>query len=148
MYYFLVLLTFTLYATHEVSAEEICPNTTKMATCVKDAEKDWGIDRNNKNDKFKNWCCFQWDAYECQMNLGKQCDLGKDFDGRKFNISMDAIHKDLAEDCKEYPHDKCGGLQWWAITLIVIASLAVVAILGFLVFILLSRRRTRYSSPK
>lgn len=146
MYYFLVLLIFAIYATHDVSAKELCPNMTEMNNCVTHAETHWGIDRNKKDEKFKSWCCFQWEAYECQMNIGSHC-VG-DFDAKKFNVSMAAIHTDLEDDCHEYPADSCGGLQWWAITLIVIASLAVLVIIGVLIFILLSRNKKRYSSPK
>jgi len=146
MYYIFVLLTITLYSTTQVFGTEICPNSTKMQACVKDAESDWDIDRNKK-DNYKSWCCFQRDAYECQMALGRVCQPGH-YDTIKFNVSMTAIHEDLEKDCHEFPIEKCSGLQWWAITLIVIASIAVVAILGFLVFVLLSRRRRRYSAPK
>ncbi len=107
MYYFLVLLTFSLYSTNEVNAKAFCPNMRKMENCVKDAEHNWGIERDNQNQDYKSWCCFQWDVYYCQMDLGKNC-VG-DFDSKKFNVSMAAVYKDIEDDCNQHPHDSCRG---------------------------------------
>ena len=132
-----------------LTSDPICPNKTLMEKCVKDAESDWEIDRNKKETDNNDWCCHQWQAYECQMELGEHCKLGS-WDKTIHNSSMNAIKTDLNKVCTDWPQDKCSGMKWWAITLIVIGSLAAAALVGFLVFVVFVRRRNkrRYSAPK
>ncbi len=146
MYYFFILSTFIIYSFDGVVGKELCPNMTKMAECVKNAETYWEVDRNDKKEDFKSWCCFRWDAHNCQLDLGKNCE--GDYDKNTFGAQMNASLAEVQKDCKDIPQDKCSGLKWWAITLIVIACLAVIAILAFLVFALFSRNKRRYSAPK
>jgi hypothetical protein len=145
MYYFFILSTFILYSFDGVIGKELCPNVTKMVECVKNAENHWKNYRNDKKD-FKSWCCLRWDAYNCQLDVGKHCE--GDYDKNIFGAQMDASLAEIQEVCKDIPQDKCSGLKWWAITLKVIACLAVIAILAFLVFALFSRNRRRYSAKK
>ncbi len=148
-YLTLTLVTVIILPCYVLSYTPICPNITLMEHCVKDAEYDWEIDRNKKDSDSKGWCCHQWQAYECQMDLGEKCKAGT-WDKTVFNSSMNALKGNLVKECTSWPEDKCTGLRWWAITLIVIGSLLLVALVGFLVFVLFVRRRSsrRYSAPK
>ena len=148
MNYLLILATISLCLPTILCAKDPgCPNMTDYERCQRDAEEDWEVNRNEYETPDKPWCCHQWQAYECQMDLSRKC---KKWDKDRFNVSMMAIRSDLEKKCNDFPDDKCHGMKWWAITLIVIGSLLAAALIGFLVFVVFIKRRSsrRYSAPK
>jgi hypothetical protein len=105
MYYFFVLSTFIFYSFDGVVGKELCPDITKMAECVENAENHWEIDRNDMEVDFKRWCCFRWDAYNCQLDVGKHCE--GDYDKNQFDAIMNASLEQVQQDCQDIPQDKC-----------------------------------------
>lgn len=78
-----------------------CPDMTRFDECQIEAEEDWNINRNNKEEDLENWCCFRWQAFECQLALGKSC---TGFDAKYFNITMEGIQSNTDEECEEFPY--------------------------------------------
>jgi len=92
-----------LVATTILAVEPICPDPTKIHECVTKARNDWGIS-NTTGHQMDKWCCFQWQAYECQMELGAVC---TGVDKQAFITSQRAIHLQLEDDCADYAASTC-----------------------------------------
>ncbi|XP_054153303.1 uncharacterized protein LOC128952007 [Oppia nitens] len=123
------------------ASEPYCPNATLMVKCVTDAEHDWEIDRNRGSDN-KSHCCFQRQYYRCQKDLSDQCQ--GQHDRYVSNLTMFYIKEELDHgDCADWTEDRCMGLAWWAITLIVLGSLLGASIIGCAIYALFCRRRCR-----
>ena len=144
-----ILLSVIILPSMMLCSDPVCPNKTLIENCQYNAENDWDIDRNKKDSDNKDWCCHQWQAIECQVDLGNKCKEGT-WDKTTFNVQMNATRINLVKECPNWPQDKCTGLKWWAITLIVIGVLLAVALVGFLVFVLLVRKKYhgRHTVPK
>ncbi|CAG2102903.1 unnamed protein product [Medioppia subpectinata] len=83
--------------------EPMCPDPAEMRVCYNTAKNDWGISETVGHSKQK-WCCFQWQAYECQMDLGVTC---TGVDKQAFDTSQRAIHLKLQDDCAKYDASTC-----------------------------------------
>ncbi|CAG2164437.1 unnamed protein product [Oppiella nova] len=96
----IIIITLTaLVAPIILAVEPIGPDPTKLHDCVVKARNDWGISVTTGHQMDK-WCCFQWQAYECQMELG---DTLTEDDKQAFTTSQKAIHLQLEADCTNYP---------------------------------------------
>jgi len=99
----IIIILTALVAPIILAVEPIGPDPTKIHDCVAKARNDWGISATTGHQMDK-WCCFQWQAYECQMELG---DTLTEDDKQAFITSLKPIHLQLEADCTNYPASLC-----------------------------------------
>ncbi len=127
-------------------------NSERMERCVDQAFDSWKyyhkLKYENEKQLSKAACCAMWDARDCQMKIARhQCDyeaIDQLYDAWEEAIRLWSRISYCYDYSYHYNSANCK-LSDWAIALIVIACILVVAILVFVGFKCIKRRNRRKS---
>jgi hypothetical protein len=127
-------------------------NYERMERCVDQAFDSWKyyhkLEYESEQQLSKASCCAMWDARDCQMKIARhQCDyeaIDELYDSWEEAIRLWSRISDCYKYSYHYNSAKCK-LTDWAIALIVIACILVVAFLVFFGFKCIKRRNRRKS---